>query len=143
MNIDVFSAIRSIPGLPTPVKVMAGVAGGGSVLLAVFLLLGDSPSRNKAMFIVLVGIICVALLFVAFKALVNWGKKRKANPLTQGIAGNAAAAPQGISEPARRARLDDLRRNFEQGVEKFRAAGKNLYSVPWYVLVGEPGSGKG
>ena len=30
-------------------------------------------------------------------------------------------APQGISEPARRARLDDLRRNFEQGVEKFRA----------------------
>ena len=142
MSIDVFSAIRSIPSLPTPVKVMAGVAGGGSVLLAVFLLLGDSPSRNKAMLIVLVGILCVALLFVAFKALINWFKKRKANPLTQGIAGNAAAAPQGISEPARRARLDDLRRNFEQGVEKFRAAGKNLYSVPWYVLVGEPGSGK-
>ena len=46
---------------------------------------------------------------------------------------NSAATPQGISEPARRTGMDDLRRNFETGVAKFRAAGKNLYSLPWYV----------
>ena len=55
---------------------------------------------------------------------------------------NGAAAPHGISEPARRASLDDLRRKFEQGVAKFRAAGKDLYSLPWYIIVGEPGGGK-
>ncbi|TFG62164.1 MAG: hypothetical protein E4H28_08020, partial [Gemmatimonadales bacterium] len=33
-------------------------------------------------------------------------------------------------------------RNFEVGVGRFRAAGKNIYSLPWYVLVGESGSGK-
>jgi type VI protein secretion system component VasK len=81
-------------------------------------------------------------MLILYKLLLKGLKMRKGSPLTMGISGNAAAAPQGISEPARRARLDDLRRNFEQGVEKFRAAGKNLYSVPWYVLVGEPGSGK-
>src|SRR3954468_9883833 len=66
----------------------------------------------------------------------------KPTPPPRATPATPPAAPQGISEPARRARLDDLRRNFEQGVEKFRAAGKNMYSVPWYVLVGEPGSGK-
>src|SRR5205085_1003043 len=46
------------------------------------------------------------------------------------------------NDPARRARLDDMRKNFEGGVEKFKDAGKNIYSLPWYLLVGEPGSGK-
>ncbi len=58
------------------------------------------------------------------------------------IVAQSAAAPQGISAASRRAALDDLRRNFEEGIAKFRAAGKDLYSVPWYVVVGEPGSGK-
>ncbi len=100
-------------------------------------------SGNKtAVLILTIGLIAVFGMLILYKFILKLLSKRKANPLSMGIAGNAAAAPQGISEPARRARLDDLRRNFDQGVEKFRAAGKNLYSVPWYVLVGEPGSGK-
>src|SRR5438045_2301861 len=112
--------LSRMSGLPAPVKAMAGVAGGGSIFFAVFMLMGDSPSKNKGMLIVIIGMLAVACVFMLFKSLVKWFAKRKASPLTQGIAGNAAAAPQGISEPARRARLDDLRRNFEQGVEKFR-----------------------
>ncbi len=92
--------------------------------------------------IIIGGILFVALLILGYVKFLGALSKGKANPLAQSIAGNAAASPQGISEPARRARLDDLRRNFEQGIDKFRAAGKNLYSVPWLVLVGEPGSGK-
>ncbi len=141
------SVLSSLPlgrisGLPTPMKGVLGVVSGGAVLGIAYVLLGNSPNKGPAMLVLTVGLIFVALLVLAFRALVKWNQKRKANPMAMGIAGNAAAAPQGISEPARRARLDDLRRNFEQGVEKFRAAGKNLYSVPWYVLVGEPGSGK-
>ncbi|UCC98188.1 MAG: hypothetical protein JSW66_20370 [Phycisphaerales bacterium] len=55
---------------------------------------------------------------------------------------NTAATPQGVSEAANLARLDDLRRKFEEGIAKFRAAGKSLYNFPWYMIVGEPGSGK-
>jgi len=125
--------------LPLPVKILAAVLGGGSMMGVAYLAFGGN---SKAMMIVALGIFFILLLLFLYKALLGWMRKRKASPLSQGLAGNAAAAPQGISEPARRARLDDLRRNFEQGCEKFRAAGKNLYSVPWYVLVGEPGSGK-
>ncbi len=39
-------------------------------------------------------------------------------------------------------RLDDLRSNFQKGMETFREYGKDVYSMPWYVIVGEPGSGK-
>jgi hypothetical protein len=132
------NAIDRLTGLPTPVQIIAGVIGSVAILGLAYELFGNTT----ALIIIAAGIIVVILLLVLYKAILGWMRKRKANPLSQGLAGNAAAAPQGISEPARRARLDDLRRNFEQGVEKFRAAGKNLYSVPWYVLVGEPGSGK-
>ena len=135
------SAIMSggVGGLPISIKIGGGFIGAGAILGVAFLLFNGNP---KAMLIVATGVLIVGLLLFVYRSILKMLQKRKANPLSMGIAGNAAAAPQGISEPARRARLDDLRRNFEQGVEKFRAAGKNLYSVPWYVLVGEPGSGK-
>ena len=31
---------------------------------------------------------------------------------------------------------------YQSILEKFRAAGKDIYSLPWYVVCGEPGSGK-
>jgi hypothetical protein len=131
--------MSALSGLPMPVKGAMGIVTGGGILGFVYYV---TNGDGKAMLIVGVGMVAVILLLMAYKKVLGFVRKAKAHPLTQGLAGNAAAAPQGISEPARRARLDDLRRNFDQGVEKFRAAGKNLYSVPWYVLVGEPGSGK-
>lgn len=125
--------------LPAPAKGGLAILSGGGVMTAVWF---ATNGNMNAMLIVGLGLVAVAILVAAYKAVLGWFQKRRAAPLAQGLAGNAAAAPQGISEPARRARLDDLRRNFDQGVEKFRAAGKNMYSVPWYVLVGEPGSGK-
>ena len=55
---------------------------------------------------------------------------------------SSAAGGQTISDPERMARVDDLRRKFEEGIHTFQAAGKDLYSLPWYVILGEPGSGK-
>ncbi len=136
---NLIPGVPKLSGLPAPMKATMAVLGGGSIFSALYILFAGN---SMALMIIIIGMVVVMLLLAAFKGLLSWSRKRKSNPLTQGIAGNAAAAPQAISEPARRARLDDLRRNFEQGIEKFRAAGKNLYSVPWYVLVGEPGSGK-
>jgi hypothetical protein len=58
------------------------------------------------------------------------------------LQGNSEATPEALNDPARRARLADLRKNFEKGVERYRATGKDLYKLPWYVIVGEPGAGK-
>lgn len=47
-----------------------------------------------------------------------------------------------VNDPAEIARLDDMRNNFQKGIQTFREYGKDIYSLPWYVIVGEPGSGK-
>lgn len=82
------------------------------------------------------------LVLLAYQQMLAKKDRRRAGPLVQGLLGNLAAPMTGMSQPARRARLEDLRKSFESGLQRFREAGKNVYSVPWYVVVGEPGSGK-
>lgn len=129
---------EAIAGLPMPAKVagVAVVVAGGAGLFAAF---GGS---STALIVIVAGLVVIGGLLAGYVLLLKMLQKRKAAPMEKSIAGNAAAAPTGITEPARRARVDDLRKNFDTGVEKFKAAGKNLYALPWYLLVGEPGSGK-
>ena len=98
------------------------------------------PPRVR--WVVFIGIAIIVLLLLLYRYLLKWRKKREAAPMERGIIDSAATAPQGISEAAHMARVDDLRKKFEDGIEKFRAAGKNLYDFPWYMFAGEPGSGK-
>jgi hypothetical protein len=128
---------ENVQNLPPAVKMGATLAAGGGIMAALAVMF---PPTVLA--IIALGVALVGVLFVVYKMLLKWLEKRKAAPMERAIAGNSAAAPTSINNPARRARLDDMRRSFEGGVEKFREAGKNLYSLPWYVLVGEPGSGK-
>jgi len=92
--------------------------------------------------ILLAGALAVSLLLMLLRAIGRYGRKRRARPLEAGLAENVARMPQGVSKAEHRAQLDDLRRKFAEGIETFRAAGKNLYEIPWYLIVGEPGSGK-
>ena len=132
--------LASCSGLPMPLQmVMWIVAGGGSAAALGYVF---TSFMGPSGWIVVGGMLVVVLLLMGFVLLVKWLRKRRANPMERDIMGQAAAAPQGVSAASRRAALDDLRRNFEAGIAKFRAAGKNLYSLPWYMVVGEPGSGK-
>ncbi|MHC4481377.1 MAG: hypothetical protein ACYS1C_10490, partial [Planctomycetota bacterium] len=123
--------------MPTGTKVAAGGAGLASMSLLMYRILPP-----QILYYVMIGTLLVGVLVGMFAWLVSRARRRKAKPMEKSLRDNSAATPQGVSEPGRRARLDDLRKNFDQGVEKFKAAGKNIYSLPWYVLVGEPGSGK-
>jgi len=129
--------ISTYTNLPTPAKVGILVAGGGSLLAAIAYLV---PWR--LLWVVLIGICFVVLLLLLYWRLLKWLKKRKAAPMERGVIDNVSTAPQGVSEAAHLARLDDLRKKFEEGVAKFHAAGKSLYNFPWYMIAGEPGSGK-
>jgi hypothetical protein len=129
--------ISTFTNLPTPLKVGLVVASGGGIL-GVFRLI-FSPS---VFWIVLIGLALVALFLVGYWRLLKFLKKRKAAPMENDLLKSSSATPQGISEPANVAKLDDLRKKFEEGTRKFQSAGKSLYSFPWYVIVGEPGSGK-
>ncbi|MHC4437463.1 MAG: type VI secretion protein IcmF/TssM N-terminal domain-containing protein [Planctomycetota bacterium] len=123
--------------LPMPFKIGLSVIACGSVLSVMLFLV---PSR--VLWIILIGLAVVVLILLLYWRILKWLKKRKAAPMEHGVIENASAAPQGVSEAAHIARLDDLRKKFEEGITKFQAAGKSLYNFPWYMIVGEPGSGK-
>src|SRR5690349_8459953 len=116
----------------------AGVAGGGA---GVVLAAGVGIGSGRWLFL----IILVALLVVilgAFLLWTLWQRKRQARRMGGELQQHSSSSPRVISDPGKRARLDDLRKKFDQGVHEYRSRGKDLYSLPWYVVVGEPGSGK-
>jgi hypothetical protein len=129
-------SLSAFAHLPLPLKVASSVLGGGSLMGLVYLLF---PGH---FWVIFVGLVVVAVFLGLYAYILKLQKKRRAAPMEQGLMSNSAATPHGISAAASVARLDDLNRKFEEGLEKFRSAGKNIYSLPWYALVGEPGSGK-
>lgn len=125
--------------LPAPAKLVVGV-----LVLVVLLggLIWAFAMNWKVGLALVIGLVVLLILLLVVGAIVGAMGKNKGKPFEQELASNAGAAPAGVSEAASRARLDDLRRRFEEGVEIFRRHGKDVYSLPWYMIVGEPGSGK-
>ncbi|HET9379088.1 MAG TPA: type VI secretion protein IcmF/TssM N-terminal domain-containing protein [Chthoniobacterales bacterium] len=90
--------------------------------------------------IVALGIVGLVLILVLYLLIVFWVRRRRAAEMRGELF--ATAANRGVTDAALRGRLEDLRRNFSLGIEKFETAGKDFYGLPWYVIAGEPGSGK-
>ncbi len=92
--------------------------------------------------IVAIGLLLVIISLGIYAYVLKARRERQQAALTGGLEQNTLATPQGISDPGRRARLDSLRKRFQEGIEKFRAVGKDLYKLPWYTVIGEPAAGK-
>jgi hypothetical protein len=83
----------------------------------------------------------VGAIFI-WQFYVKWKGRQRSKAMTGQLSSHSSGRPSGINDPAHLATLDRLRENFSRGIEKFQAVGKDLYSLPWYVVCGEPGSGK-
>lgn len=125
--------------LPVPGKAMLGMAVSGGVFGILWLM--GPPFKGIAPY---VGVAMVVLTVVlsGFALLMEGRSKKKAAAVEEGLAENASASPAGVSKVEDRAALDRMRGQFEKGITTFKDYGKDLYSMPWYVVVGEPGSGK-
>jgi len=134
------STLSAFKGLPRPLKIVFAVLAIGT-LGGLFSFVKRHIGTRYSLYLLL-GFVVVGLMVLTYSRWVKKRKKRKAKPFERGIKDNAAATPQAVTEASRRAALEDLRKNFEKGIEEFRKAGKDLYGLPWYVIVGEPGSGK-
>jgi hypothetical protein len=122
--------------LPPPLKWAVGVAGIGALMG-----MGAAIMSGAWMFIgVLVSLL--GLILGGYLLWTAWRRKLRSAQLGGELAQHSSASPRGISDPGQRARLDDLRKKFETGVREYKSRGKDLYKLPWYVIVGEPGSGK-
>lgn len=128
--------------LPMPVKAAIFVVTGGGIMGLMFLLSSMGLFGNALSYLLLVAMAVAAIVFGIYKFLSKKMSKRKAKPFEQKMAESTSATPTGVSDPNSRAKLDDLRKRFEEGISVFKEHGKDLYTMPWYVIVGEPGSGK-
>ncbi len=121
--------------LPTPVKAVLALLTGTSIVGAVAMI------DTRLAGIVAIGLVVLVLAIVAFLMLRSWARKRRAMSMANELSQHSASAPAGVNDAAKRARLDDMRRTFGEGLTKFGGA-DNIYKFPWYLIVGEPGSGK-
>lgn len=123
--------------VPAPVRFgVTGVGAGGIGFLAY------SMFGAKGLLFFTVGLVLVAVLLSLYAFIIRMAAKRKAARFGRQMLAQSGAAPRSVSTAEQLAKLDDLRGKFGAGVETFRTAGKDIYSLPWYLVVGEPGSGK-
>lgn len=89
---------------------------------------------NGALIIMLVMV--AAIVFFAGVAWLVWNywKKGKGKAFAEAMKKNSAHG--GSHE------LESIRNNFAEGLEKLRAAGKNVYDIPWFLIAGQTGAGK-
>jgi type VI secretion system protein ImpL len=81
----------------------------------------------------------VVALFVAWRV----AKQLRANRASDQLV--AAVVKQAAAEPRPSADVVQLRERFEEAVatlKEKRKSGHSLYELPWYVIIGAPGSGK-
>ena len=118
------------------VKCALGATGLGTVSAAFFL-----PHPYGI-------IVAVTILFFAvllFGGYFLWRRRcarREREQFSSAVEAQTAATPKAISDPNRRADLDRVRQKFQTGLQEYRKRGKDLYKLPWYVIIGESGSGK-
>ncbi|MBM4108302.1 MAG: hypothetical protein FJ255_05745 [Phycisphaerae bacterium] len=129
------SSLQSVGNLPAPVKAGGLLVGGAGLASVIFVLIRDP----KFLTIIAIFAVVIVAALAGYRLLLKMKQRGKSVPFSRLLSRGAGAS---VTDPARRARMDDLRRTFEEGVEKFRAAGKDVYSLPWYVMVGPPGAGK-
>jgi len=125
--------------LPSPIKWFLGVTGLGALLG-----IGGAVGRGSWKLLLIFVVVLVVLLLVLVGGYLLWHylQRRKQNARLRGeLQQSTTAAPRGMSATDL-AKLDSLRKKFQEGVEAFRSRGKDLYTLPWYVIIGEPGSGK-
>lgn len=134
--------------LPSPVASLYSLIAAGSITgLAYFF--GDryESGQGYTWSLIAIGIMTLLGFIVGGFRAARAKKEAREGGGDEGgfgeaLKSSASGWDSGASDPAEIARLDDLRKNFQKGIDTFAEYGKDLYSLPWYVIMGEPGSGK-
>src|ERR1051326_2356613 len=130
---------RMLGKIPKPVK------QGALYLTVRAILVGIFKYANLGKFektFLTVAIAVLGLIAAGYSGWKKWKEKQANQTIRNDISQHSSATPRSLSDPGQRARLDDMRKKFQSGVEAYKSRGKDLYKLPWYAIVGEPGSGK-
>lgn len=130
---------RMLGKVPKPVK------QGALYLTVLAILIGIFKYANLGKFektFLTVAILLLTLITAGYYAWKARAQKQQNKQFDGDISQHSSATPRSVSDPGQRARLDDMRKKFHSGIEAYKSRGKDLYKLPWYAIVGEPGSGK-
>lgn len=123
--------------LPTSATALMLVMGALAPIL-LFVCKDNSAVINSLITALYLTVGAVAVLGVLF---FERSKKSKSKDFAKEVESNAASA-EGIKDPQKIAQMDHMRKEFQRGIDIYKKLGKDLYSLPWYVVVGESESGK-
>jgi hypothetical protein len=130
--------------LPPGLRVFAMIGMGGLALavpILIFILMRRFPGIPTFFWIIL-GVALIAIIG-AVVAMNQAAKKRKARQADAVIREGAVAGASNVKNPDEIARLDQLRKDFLAAYNRFTENNEaGIYSLPFLMLVGEPGSGK-
>jgi hypothetical protein len=125
--------------IPKPVKT-------GVLYLTVFVgivaIFRYAPLGKTEQTFLIVLIVLLAGITGIYYAWKSFTQKQQNKQFGGDISQHSSATPRSVSDPGQRARLDDMRKKFQSGIDAYKSRGKDLYKLPWYAIVGEPGSGK-
>ena len=125
-----------IQGLPKPLKYLAGAV--------LFIPLGYFLIRllglEKYWWLFLLGLLVVVAAVVLFEFLRKGREKQKGRAFEGELRKDSQSG--GASKEEVREALKDLSVKWLEAVQNLKGAGLDIYSLPWYLLIGEPQSGK-
>lgn len=119
------------------------VRWGVLVAMAVGFLAWFSPrSRGAIMTSLVLFLVLCSLGFGIYLAWCQFRRRKAGVDFERAFLQATTAIPEGVKDPVQLAELDSLQKKFKKGFEQFNNAVDSVYHVPWYLIIGEPGSGK-
>ncbi|HUE11625.1 MAG TPA: type VI secretion system membrane subunit TssM, partial [Steroidobacteraceae bacterium] len=91
----------------------------------------------------LIAILLLVVIWALIVLVKYLGNRRASAKLAEAVVAQSAAPAAGASGASREA--VQLRERFEEAIatlKKTQPGGRSLYDLPWYVIIGPPGSGK-
>ncbi|MCH7872417.1 MAG: hypothetical protein IID33_12020, partial [Planctomycetes bacterium] len=121
--------------LPPHLKMLLAVAGFGSIASIIFMLLPALRTKSGKIWILIIlgGVLLLVGIIYLIKRM--FGKK-KASAL------EGALESQGPTRGDIAEQQQIYKEKFKSKLAELKANGLSVYKLPWFILMGEPGSGK-
>lgn len=122
--------------LPRPLKYLGIVFLLTPMVYVISRMLGV----QRYWWVFMLGLVVIALLLSLFDALVHRREKGQARAFEGELRQDAQRGAASREEV--KSALGDLAAKWSEAVVQLKQAGLDIYSLPWYLLIGEPQSGK-
>lgn len=123
--------------LPKPVKTLGLVF----LLMPLGLVIARAAGFGHLWWAVVGGLIVIALLVAAYDAFIKKGDKARGGAFEKDLARDAQGGA-GASKQEVREAVKELSQKWTESLAQLKSTGLQVYSLPWYLLIGEPQSGK-